>query len=174
MGFMTVIKNESVCFFYPFNTIFHSVEAFSHEAETLANNFHVPNLQLDTTAILLPIRKDRNVKLKPDYWNEPSIPYSIDSRVVLLIDAVRYFRFYSLLVTPWSIKQRAPLFAAAVPFYAHAPDERIEHFLRTSDFPVDESANNAALYSLLQPVGINWMTGESIPHVTVTRSVSVH
>jgi hypothetical protein len=118
-----------------------------------------PDVEIDDTAILLPVHLDRLFPLEKRFWEKPSVHYDASIRVSLFTTMLKRSTLYSLLVTPTMEKGRER-FAAAVPFYGSGDTASLERFMLLSDFPVDTAASSAAVYSVGTPITVNWKTGD--------------
>jgi hypothetical protein len=116
-------------------------------------------VEIDETAILLPVHFVRFFPLEKRFWSKPTVHYDTSIRVSLFSHLLKRSTLYSLLVTPTSEKGKEK-FAAAVPFYGNGDDRSLERFMALSDFPVDTAARNAAVYSVSEPITVNWKTGD--------------
>lgn len=161
VGFVTIIKGEDILMFYPLDAIFANFEEYKKAAQQFTKQFSIPDLAVSDTGLLMPIVFTEKFPLKRDYWQEPTIEYTTQQRVKLFAGAANVHTLYKLLVTPSSTGKRHALNAAA-PFFTSATPAHIETFMYTSDFPVDETAKDAAIYTMDRPFGINWIAGEII------------
>ncbi len=112
-------------------------------------------------AIVIPLKFDRHILLREEYWKKPSVHYSEINRLKAFWQVTDKPSLYHLLVTPTWHKKKLFL-SAALPLYASATDDVIEQFMRTSDFPIDKRAKYAGIYALGQSFRLHWETGEMI------------
>lgn len=161
VGYVTILKNEQILMFYPLDQIFASFDEYQKAAKKFTKEFSIQDLAVSDTGLLMPIVFTEKFPLKREYWQEPTISYTTQQRVKLFAGAANVHMLYKLLVTPSSLVKRPALNAAAT-FYTSATPAHIETFMYTSDFPVDETAKHAALYTMDRPFGINWIAGEII------------
>lgn len=116
-------------------------------------------LNIVDTSVIVPITLQRLYPLKREFWENPSVHYDAFDRLKGFWNAVERPNFYQLLVTPLWVNKEL-FFHAAIPFYVSSTDRDIESFMLTSDYPVDERAKFAALYTLGIPLRFNWKTGD--------------
>jgi len=168
--FLRVTTEESIVAYLPLYLLCTSLADIQTSVEKIADEITEAPLTLEETALFLPVVFGGLVPLKRAYWENESVLYSNESRMRLFLSALSNFPMYNVLITPWKLKRSVHEFAAAIPLYKSADQKNVEKFMLHSDFPVDEKAKYAALYSFGEPFTINWTTGERLPdklHLTV-------
>ncbi len=168
MGYVTILKGEEILLFYPLDSIFTSFEEYQVSVKQFAQQFSVDGLAVSDTGLLAPITFQKRFPLKEEYWQKPTTEYTTEQRVRLFGSAANLHQMYKVLITP-SITAKKARLHAAIPFFISATDTDVAQFMYTADFPVDESAKDAAIYMLDKPVPLNWVTGEVIKQNKVTK-----
>jgi hypothetical protein len=146
---------------YPLHQIFTDTNALYREIINSQNMFDDSTVMIDPNALCLPLQFCRSFPLIKEYWQNPTSPYTVVQRVNLFTQIIKQHSFYSMLVTPRSIDENGEgIFSPAIPFRKTATDKEIDTFMRISDYPVDEKASTAAIYTIDDPYRLNWSTGE--------------
>lgn len=145
---------------YPLESIYKTVS----EIQSAAQNYAAALEEKDTmdivhTAVIIPINFDRLYNLKQEFWDNPILHYDEIDRMRAFLHVAEKPQLYKLVVTPMWYEEELHL-SAAIPFYISSADSEIDKFMFTSDYPVDERAKYAAIYTLGTPLRLNWKTGE--------------
>lgn len=154
------LSDDTSKFHYPVTQLFTSLTQMRDEAKVLSEIITQRNtLEVDPTAVILPVVLDELFPLKEEYWKSPHVHYDYYQRMDLFLRVLNLPSFFRILVTPIHEKNRE-IFVSACPFYAHTGNKLVEKFMLYSDFPVDETAKFAALYRTMKPKEIDWQTNK--------------
>lgn len=144
---------------YPLRYIYTDFEELALDAQEARDTIENPSF-LSEESLILPILYWQSVPLYRKYWKKPTVRYEDDTRMNLFVNAVSRFPLHAVLITPSSTDTDGnEYFSAAIPFFLSVTPGQIEAFMMTSDFPVDETANTAALYTIREPFTYNWKQG---------------
>lgn len=160
VGFIMLTTKNGATTAYPLNRMYTANADFFADAGEHQETIATPGVTISDVGIILPLEFSRIWELKPEYWNDPSVHFGHMDRSKLFSASLSAPAFYDVLVTPSGMKEGTELFSAAMPIPAGNTDRVIEQFMRTSDYPVDEEAKYAAVYTPGMPFGINIRTGE--------------
>ncbi len=147
---------------YPLTPIFYTLDEVAFYIRESEEHFlESEEYSIQETGLLIPLHKDRLLPLKEEYWYGPTEHFDGLDRMRLFMGIPPKYQMYKLLVTPSGMDDEQNIFLDAVlPVLYSAPDRLIEGFLKTSDYPVLESAREVAIYSLGTPFRFNWQTEE--------------
>lgn len=154
------IEDNKVMGILPLSSIFTHPDQVENTVMDLLQNGKNKELTVLTNAILIPIKFHSLYPLERKYWENPTIHFDTWDRVKLFIPVLEQPAFYHLLVTPSSIEKEQTILHATLPLTNPDDTETIKKFMLTSDLPVDERANSAAIYSLGNSIKFNWQTKE--------------
>ena len=159
---------------YPLTPIFYTLEEVAFYIRESEEHFlESEDYSIQESALLLPLHLEKLWPLKEEYWHAPSQHYDGLDRIRLFMEVPKQYQLYKLLVTPSGIDEEHNVFLdAALPILASASasDKLLEEFLNRSDYPVLETAKNAALYSFGIPFRFNWQTGK----VSIESTIPQH
>lgn len=103
---------------------------------------------------------NRSWPLKKEYFDHPSLEYSVLQRKTEMIKMFAAPQFYELLITPSDEQTTTEgLMLAALPVSA-GNDRDVEAFMQNSDWPVYPGADAAALYKIERVFGYDLENGE--------------
>ncbi len=146
---------------YYYLPIFTDFEQMISKTEFLSGQLKSEGIKLLNEILILPIRFDRLFPLKHEYWENPKVNYDEWARWDLMLRATKFFKLYKLIVTSSFYQNNTDIFTAAFPFKYNIQEE-VDLFMRTSDFPVSESSNSAAIYSIEEPIGFDTFSRQII------------
>ncbi|MDX1372887.1 MAG: hypothetical protein R3321_10475, partial [Nitrososphaeraceae archaeon] len=145
---------------YPIGPIYISLNNAIKDVITFHKSFkHNKLVRINKDLLIFPITLNKTYPLKKEYWSNPSIRYSQFDRLKQFSKILSNYNFYNLIVTPLNY-QNLTLLISAIPFPITATDRDIGNFMMKSDFPVDETAKDAANYSIEEPISYNYNTGK--------------
>lgn len=169
MAILMILYQEEIVGFLPSYPVYASTDEFLSDCDYIAQYAEKNNVSVHEEAILVPLSLHDLFPLKRIYWEKPSVKFKSHDRSNLILNALHLPYFYKMLVTPSSYAKRRFTFMTALPFYVTVKKKEIELFMYESDFPVNEYANQAAIYLLEQPFMLNWKNGEITRHSFLTR-----
>lgn len=134
-----------------YKDIVKSVRTFQKQVTGKKNGIILPDI-----CFVMPVLFTRKYPLRKEFWQKPSNPYETSQRLSSFVHAIDKPLLYSLLVTPMKYRN-SWRYAAALPIPNSTSDSVIEQFMKTSDWPVEESAKDAAIYSFSTVIIYNWV-----------------
>ena len=155
-------KDHKIVMIYPLTLVYTSMAEFRFDMTLLHSNNSEMDGRLSDIAVALPITFEKTWPLKREYWEHPSTAFSSEDRQKLFFDTIENPSFYTLLATPYHFEKNYTQIAAVCPFLSNSSDIAIETFMKNSNYPVPQSASQAALYKFEKPQPINWKKGTSI------------
>ena len=159
--FWTVSEEEKLLIHNMFQ-VYSDLESLISDAREYISIIKEEDVTVLHEGMLLPLRLDRTFDLKEKYWKNPSIDIDPFSKIVKNIEMLRFPTAYELLVTPAGQVENSEIFSFTFPFIVGDNQRDIEAFMLTSNHPVPTDAKNAGVYSISEPVGINWITKKII------------
>ncbi len=162
MNYVFYGRNEDIAMLYPFETVYPSIENLAEEMRNYSfewNKEMANGMEIIDVSIIVPLVFHSLYPLRREFWNNPTMNFDDLDRFRGFWKAAAKPHFYKVVVTPqWLRKQVA--YHAVVPFYITAQVRDIDAFMMHSDYPVDERAKYAAIYTIGTPLRFNWKTGE--------------
>lgn len=159
--------------YYPIGPIYTDISTIIREAQLFEQNIsRQTNFVVDEKAVVAPLKLERLYELKRTFWENPQLHYDQFHRIDLFTQVLRNFAFYKLVVTPLTYQGKT-YFISSIPFPVTSTDEDIEKFMLFSDFPVDQQAKYAAIYSFDKPLRFNWRTGKLQSFIAKTKDETI-
>jgi len=162
IGYITLILNDHTGILYPLDDIYPNVDDFRQDIKNFNELFNSEKISIGSESVILPLKFKEKIQHKKSYWEGKHVFYDPKERIKLLINLINYNNIYKLLVTPRSVSKGKEKFQAAIPLLNNSIYSQSDIFMKISDFPVDKSAANSAIYEPGEPYGINWIKGSLI------------
>jgi len=155
----------------PLHLIVRSLDEITDYIDATNDHFSENSeLYCSDEVMVVPLTLSRLYTLNPGHWAEPEIEFSLDSRKGMFLSMLERPQFYQMLVTfSRIVPDSDPELLAAAPF-STARNEDIDIFIQKSDWAVDISAKQAAIYTVHPPFDYQWRTGQ----VTTNQEKMVH
>lgn len=155
--FWTVSADEKLLIHNMFQ-VYSDLETLIADARQYINIIKKENVTILNEGMILPLKLKTTFNLNQKYWENPSIDIDPFSRIIKNIELLKFPTAYDLLVTPAGITNGKETFSFTFPFLAGYTTKDIEAFMLASNHPVPTNAKNAGLYTVSDPIGINWVT----------------
>lgn len=168
--FVTAGVGKTIRYAYPLSSLYRTMEEIKLDLSHIMGALD----QVQKTIILLPVKLLKLIELKESYWSHPTIHYTESDRTQLMTSALYSPTLFTLLVTPSTLVHSTEELKTPIVLKSSTLIHDLELFMNLSDYPVDETATHAALYSLDQPFIYNWETGEMIQQGLVIRPEMIH
>jgi hypothetical protein len=170
-GLITLTPTGGRAAVYPLSRLYTAQSDFIGDALNHQETIATPDVAIGDVGFIIPLTFDRLWELKEEYWTDPTVHFGHMDRAHLFTAAILTPDFFSMLVTPNGYTKGKDILSAAMPVPASRTDSVVEQFMRSSDFPVDEEAKYAAVYTIGSPVGINIKTGELVHPLPLVQTV---
>ncbi|MBI4067163.1 hypothetical protein HY407_02175 [Candidatus Gottesmanbacteria bacterium] len=162
MNYVFYSHGEDIVMLYPFENVYPTITALQDSMQDYATEWDeekANGMEIAEVSIVVPISFAKLYPLRAEFWNNPDLHFEDLDRFRGFWKAASKPEFYKMLVTPtWNGKKLS--YHAAIALYITATNREIDNFMLYSDFPVDERAKYAAVYTFGHPLRFNWKTGE--------------
>lgn len=155
-------NEERTVLMHPLQVIYTSLASFQYDLKLLMKTNPSFETLIGESVLALPVTFLKLWPLKAEYWSSPEVPLTVQTRQHMFVEAVSNYTFFTLLATPLKYTKPYTMTTAVCPFMNTSTDTAIEKFMKTSSYPVPQSAAEAALYTFEEPYGIDWKTGKMI------------
>lgn len=158
-----IYEEDKAKILFPLHNIYTSLEEIAKDIEDCASEietYREEDMHVHQFALLVPLAYARPYRLKKEFWENPSEKYESDDRMRAFLYTMGEKKLKrKLLVTPnpFDTTQKTGGFAAALPFF-EKDEHMIEHFMRKSDWPVEITAKESAIYDMGDIMVFNWKT----------------
>lgn len=163
LGYFMVFNGGHLVF-NAMSRIFPSLKSAGEELSRVFKNLAKknPEIMLVDDCVLHYISKKELIPLSPDYWLNPTVSMGVDDKIKMINEVFQNPVFYEYLVTPLfeNKKKMTWKFYRAFSVKVGTPKVDIENLFKNSDFPVEEAASHAAVYSINRCYKYNLKTHE--------------
>jgi len=105
------------------------------------------DMEARNEALVTSLELSKLIPLKREYWNKPSISYSIENRLEVFIKCWKNLEDYLILVVPAGKEQGKVQLNVVSAFRKKYLMQELVPFMQMSDVLVDPRATHAALYT---------------------------
>lgn len=154
------LEAEKQNFFYTLKQVFTNLSDMTNLAGELQKEKGDKVKEITDLTIIIPIKLERLFPMKPEYWKKPEVKFGQWEQMNLYTKMLIDYRPYKLVVTSLGLENGKEYFLAPLPVLDIDLDNKIDLFMKMSDHPVDETAKSSAVYSIGEPFGYNFKTGE--------------
>lgn len=166
MVYYQITDERNVNIYYPNTQIYTSIDQIKKDAELLQESIISQNqLNLNPYGLAVPLNLQRLYRLEVRFWHKPVVHFEHFQRMDMFLKAMENITMYNLVVTPLRIGKNK-IFVSAIPLLASKKDRDLEQFMLYSDFPVDETAKYAAIYTCGSPFRLNLKNGDISPTIS--------
>jgi len=118
------------------------------------------SVEISPESIIIPLKLESLVPLMRKYWEGAHEEFTYDDRTHLFLEFLRKPQHYKMVVTPSDYDDKSKIFSfkAALPIKGTSGLSTVENFMQHSDYPVNEMASHAAIYTPKLPKRYNWLT----------------
>lgn len=162
LNYVFYAKDEDIVMLYPFEVVYPSITTLQNSMKKYAFDWNkeiANGMEIIDVSIIVPITLETLYPLRKEFWDNPTYHFDDLDRFRGFWRAAAKPSFYKVIVTPQWIGTRVS-FQAIIPFYITATRKDIDTFMLYSDYPVDEAAKYAAIYTIGTPLRFNWRTGD--------------
>lgn len=153
-----LINSEKQNIVYPHSQVFPTKEHIKTELLAFRKDMQDSHgVTLFETCLLMPVFFEADFPLRPEFWEHPDTDYTHNDRRSTFLAASVNAGLHKLLVTPSKTKKEGWQHLAALAFPVSTPMQTLEQFMMTSNWPVEETAKNAAIYTFGEPRMYDWL-----------------
>lgn len=160
--YFTIFDPSGISLKYPIGPVFTSTREIAYQSQ-IFRSIISRTWEVDEQITIVPLFFKRLYPLRMEFWKKPTIHYDDLQRVHLFESALLNYGLYKLIVTPF-LYQKQTIFLSAIPMYTSATDYDIERFMTLSDFPLEESAKYAAIYTFGKPQTLDRREEDILPY----------
>ena len=125
--------------------------------KSLAKEPTTKEMTMIEECLLIPLTLATTLPLKREYWDNPAFDFGVVERYRAFLAFLKAPLAFHLLTVPRIDDKKCWHFDLAAPF-RRGDDAAIETFMKTSNYPVNQEASEAALYDAANFKTFNWRT----------------